>query len=460
MSIRESSYGYWSGDAAFVIVAAVAGIGIGSITRLPSLAAAHGGGMFVLCYAAALVVLAWPLLQAELMLGRWCRRSIVPGFERVALASGARREWRLIGWMMLAAGTMVLAYISVIAGWSLAYVLRSAAGAVSGESTGALQSIFHYLARDPERSLAWHTMFMMMACIVVGHGVREGVERGARYLMMLAGICLAGLLWYTLGNGNVLAALEQVFAPRPGDFGWRGFIEAVNMAFFSATVGFGLMYALGQYVPARSPLPTLSAWVVLIMGAVSVIGGVAITAIVQREEAVSASGLALIFQHVPASLPAGWGGMWPAVLFYGLLACVALASGIALLESLTLHVMEWMRTTRVFAATSSAVLVWLLGIACLLSFNVLSDYQLFGRTVFGWLQWATVTVLAPGAALLLCVFVVRIMPPGLRDEAWGSNARIRHGVWRWLLRFPVRVLLIVILLHGFGVIQALVALWN
>ena len=460
MSIRESSYGYWSGDTAFVIVAAVAGIGIGSITRLPALAGEYGGGVFVLCYLAALLVLGWPLLLAELMLGRWCRRSVVPGFERLALASGAGRGWSVIGWMMLAAGVMVLAYTSVIAGWSLAYVLRSAAGGVSGESPPALLSVFHYLARDPERSLAWHTMFMMMACIVVGHGIRDGVERGARYLMTLAGICLLGLLWFTLGHGDVPGAVERMFLPRPGDFGWRGFLEAVHMAFFSATVGLGVMYAFGHYVPARSPMPALSAWVVLIMGAVSVVGGLAVTAILLPGGNGVGNGLVLIFQSLPAALPSGWGGVWPAVMFYGLLACVALASGIALLESLTLRVMERMRTTRVFAATSSAVFVWLLGIGCLLSFNVLSDWQLFGRTLFGWLQWATVTVLAPSAALLLCVFVVRIMPPGLRDEAWGAGGGALRGLWVWLLRFPARVLLIALLLYGLGLVQAVVKLWN
>ncbi len=81
------------------------------------------------------------------------------------------------------AGFLILSYYSVIAGWALAYVFRGMSGTFSGATAEGISSIFRQLTGDPERLLAWHTLFMVMTMIVVARGVSSGLESAVRYLM-------------------------------------------------------------------------------------------------------------------------------------------------------------------------------------------------------------------------------------------------------------------------------------
>lgn len=460
MAIRESSYGYWSGGTGFVLVAAGAAIGIGNITRLPYLASQYGGGAFVLVFLLAVLVMGWPLLVSEMLLGRWARLDVVGGIGRLAAASGARRGWHLGGWLMLVTAALILSYISVVAGWTLSYTLRSAAGALNGVDGEALRQGFLYLAQDPERSLAWHTMFMVMACVIVGQGVRDGIERAARLLMAGAVVAVLTLLWFAIKRDGIEPALTMVLAFRFGDLGWRGVMEALFQAFYTVGIGAGAMFAISSYLPASVSLPKVAGWVITSTLIFSGLGSLAVFGIILGSGQPPAPGLALIFQALPLALPDGWAGIWPAVLFYGALTAVAMASAVALLESVTLFLMERARTTRVFAATSSAVLIWFLGLGTLLSFNVLEEVHLYGRTFFEWVQWATARLLAPMTALLICVFSARIMPPGLVAEAWGEEPGMSFRAWRALLLYPARIGLIVLLFYCLGVIEAAASLWQ
>ena len=460
MAIRESSYGYWSGGTGFVLVAAGAAIGIGNITRLPYLASQYGGGAFVLVFLLAVVLMGWPLLVSELMLGRWARLDVVGGFARLSMASAARPQWRLGGWLMLATALLILSYISVVAGWSMAYTLRSAAGVIDGLTAEALRQQFLYLAQDPERSLAWHTMFMLMACVVVGHGVRDGIERAARLLMVGAIGAVLVLLWCASEAGGVGPALGMMFSFRIGDLGWRGVMEALFQAFYTVGIGAGAMFALAGYLPSRVSVSGVAAWVIVVTLLFSGIGSVAVFGLILASGQVPTPGLSLIFQALPEALPAGWGGVSAAVMFYGALTAVAMASAIALLEPVALFFMERARTTRVFAATTATILIWFLGLGTLLSFNVLEPFQWYGRTFFEWVQWITARLFAPATALILCVFAARIMPTGLVEEAWGEELGGRYRLWRTLLLYPARIGLIILLFYCLGVLDAAVMLWQ
>src|SRR6185295_9312032 len=182
MAIRESSYGYWGSNRGFLWVAGGAAIGMGNIARLPYLAGEYGGIIFLLAYVLFLAIVSWPLLVAEWMVGRWTREDLILGLGRLTEAAKVSRLWVLIGALSLIAAVLVLSYYSVIAGWSAAYALRAAGGALQHLDREGVQKTFLDLAQDPERSLAWHTIFMVTACIVVAGGVRDGIERTARYI--------------------------------------------------------------------------------------------------------------------------------------------------------------------------------------------------------------------------------------------------------------------------------------
>lgn len=460
MNIRESSHGYWSSSRSFLIVAAGATIGIGNLTRVPYLMGEYGGSAFLLVYVLALLLIAAPLLAAEWMIGRWTRDDLVAGFRRLAEAAHARVAWRLVGGMALAGAVMILSYYSVIAGWSMAYAFRMASGVFSGMGEEAATETFLALARDPERSLSWHTLFMVIVCIVVAHGFREGIERAAVRLMPTAALLVLGLCAYAVSVADPGPALALLLQPDFGRLGWRGVIEAMHQAFFTMSLGIGVMMNLGVYLPVAAPVKRLALTLLLIDLAFSLTAGVALFTIILGAGLQPAPGLAMIFHVLPRSLPATGGGTLFGVAFFVTLFLVTLSSATVLLEPMTRYLIDRLRWTRVFAATSAALGIWYLGLGSLLSFSVIQDAELWDRNFFEWVQYLTASWLAPMTGLLVCVFVVSIMPRQLTRALWGERDRWLYRMWFLALRFPARIGLIVILLYATGLLDWLVGFWT
>src|SRR5256885_1870329 len=108
MRIRESSHGYWSSTRAFIWVAGGAAMGLGGVGRLPFLASQYGGLAFWLVYFVALLILSWPLLTAELIIGRWTREDVVSGFAVLTRAAVAPAVWKHLGVLALASAALIL----------------------------------------------------------------------------------------------------------------------------------------------------------------------------------------------------------------------------------------------------------------------------------------------------------------------------------------------------------------
>ncbi len=458
MEIREPRFGTWQSSRSFVWVAVGACVGLGNLVRLPGLMESYGGLVFLAFYLLAMAVVGLPLLVAEWGLGRWMREEPVSGLAHAAASANARSQWRWLGALMVAAAAVILSYYSVIAGWSLGYVFRAAVGGLAGQGPEALVSTFLTLAREPERGLAWHTIFMVMVCVVVAHGFREGIERIALRIipitMMGALLLLAYLLWRLPLEG--LIAWLQPARPQAG---WLvTALRALQEAFVTLSLGLGVMLTLGSYLPARTPLVRTALTVIVLDLLFSLALGGGLYLLLGAAQVVPARGLGVIFQSLPLALPAGVEGALLGVSFYGLVVVLTLASGVALLEPVTRYAMERWRVTRVFPATCAAVLIWALGVMTLLSFMGETPLRVAGVTVFEALQFMTAQVAAPLGALLFCVFCGRIIPPEMARAAYGGGYGFPD--WYFMFRYPTRVALLILLLQALGVTDALLALWN
>ncbi|HHO68470.1 MAG TPA: sodium-dependent transporter, partial [Gammaproteobacteria bacterium] len=184
MSARRTSiHGSWSSRLAFVLAATGSAVGLGNIWKFPYIAGEHGGGAFVLVYLVCIAIIGIPIMMAEVMLGRRGRQSPINTMRTLAAEAGADPRWAWLGWAGVAGGFLILSYYSVIAGWALAYVFRAGSGMFTGVTADGVASIFNALVTDPERLLAWHTIFMVMTMVVVARGVRSGLEQAVRYMV-------------------------------------------------------------------------------------------------------------------------------------------------------------------------------------------------------------------------------------------------------------------------------------
>ncbi|HUR40821.1 MAG TPA: sodium-dependent transporter [Verrucomicrobiae bacterium] len=459
MAIRESSYGYWRSSGGFVLVAAGTTIGIGNIARLPYLAGEYGGAIFLFAYVFFLAMVAWPLLVAEWLIGRWTREDLISGLGRLAGTARLSRAWSLIGVLALVSAVLVLSYYSVIAGWSLAYGLRAAGGVLNGLDQAGVQSVFFGLAQDPERSLAWHTIFMVVACLIVASGVRDGIERAARYLVPAAFALMFGVFIFAYGSGDTQAAIHHMLTPQWSRFGWRGMMEALHQAFFTLGLGLGAMVAYGTYLPRQAPIARFAVVVVLLDTVFSLVAGAALYAIIFAAGLDPAPGLTVLFQVFPLALSQGAVDGSMAMIVYAVMFLITLVAASALMEPAVRYLVERMRITRAAAAVGCAIGIWFLGLGTLLSFNIMQSVELLDRNFFDWLQWLTGRFALPLVGLMLAL-VVHILPNDLIDELWGDGSRQVQAVWRWMIRFPVRISLMALLLYCVGFIDAMVALWN
>lgn len=460
MNIRESSYGYWSSHRAFAWVAAGAMLGIGNAVRLTYLMSEYGGVLFLGVYLLGIAVVGLPLLLAEWLLGRWMRDDLIAGFRRLTEAANVHRWWTAIGALALLTAVLIFSYYSVIAGWSLAYAFRAASGKFGEISSAGATSIFLELAQDPERSLSWHTLFILTVCIVVCHGFREGVERAARRLVPVAlGIAVL-VCWYGLRHGDASAAIDYFIVPHPEKLGWRGVMEALHHAFFTLGLGMGVMMGLGSYLPVAAPIRRVAVAAVLIDTLFSLFVGMAVMAMVLEAGLQPGAGINLMFQTLPLATPDGLGGSLFAAGVYLMMFIVTLASATAMLEPISRYFMDRQRWTRVFAAACAALVIWFLGLGTLLSFSVVQDLRLLGRNFFEWVQWLTTSWFAPLDGLLICIFVVSIMPRDLVRTVWGESRPWLFNAWYGLLHYPARIGLIAVLMYATGLIDWLASLWG
>ena len=290
--------------------------------------------------------------------------------------------------------------------------------------------------------------------------MREGIEHAARRMVPAAFILAIAICGYALLQGDPQNELSYLFTPSLSKFGWRGALVALHQAFFTLGLGMGVMLALGSYLPADAPLKRMALLVIAMDTVFSLIAGGAIFILIFNAGLQPAPGLALTMEVLPQALPQNLAGALLAAGFYTMMFLITMCSAVTLLEPITRFIQDWQRTTRVFAATTSAMLIWLIGLGSLLSFSVLSGVKLFGLNFFEWVQSLTASWFAPACGLLICIFASRIMPRELALAAFGQRDSVLFNLWANALRYPARIGLIVILIYSTGLLDWLASLWS
>ena len=462
MTIPTNNVARWSSSWVFVLAAAGVATGLGSVWRLPGLTHEYGGGAFLLVYVLAMLSMGLPVLVAQLLLGRGVRADLVRCVRDWAVHSGQHRAWRLMGYLALAGAAIVLSYYSVIAGWSLAYLVRAASGALTGVDAGATRATFLALVGDPEKGLAWHTIFMVATVICVSHGVRRGLERTTLHAFLLAAVALLLMLAGVAFEGHVGEALGAMLRPDFAALGWRGALEAVHQAFFGLSLGVGVMIAFGVYLRDDAPLMGLGLSVLLLNIMFTLLAGVGVGALLAGADMTPSASLQLIFETVPAAAAAAGDG-WTLTLFFTVLLLVALTTTVGLMEPLVIWLRARLGMNRIVAAASTGLVIWLLGLVTLLSFNLLADARLFGLTPFELLSRVSSRLLLPLVGLLTCLFVGRYLPPERLLAVWGKGeggpGNALFSLWHAALRYPARIGMILVLLYAVGLFTLVDRIW-
>jgi NSS family neurotransmitter:Na+ symporter len=450
---REPIHGQWSGRLAFILAATGSAVGLGNIWKFPYIAGENGGGAFVLVYLLCIAVIGIPIMMAEVMLGRRGRRSPINTMRHLAVEENASPHWQWLGWAGVLAGFLILSYYSVIAGWALAYVFRAGSGLFTGLTADGVQSIFSNLVSEPERLLAWHTLFMVMTMIVVARGVRSGLEKAVRLLMPALFVLLVILVGYAWNSGSFEQGVAFLFKPDFSKITADGVLIAMGHAFFTLSLGMGAIMVYGSYLPDRISIAKTSIAVSLMDTLVALMAGMAIFPIVFANDLEPGAGPGLIFQTLPIAFGHMPYGAFFGMLFFVLLVFAAWSSAISLIEPAVAWLVENRSMTRVNASVLAGIATWSFGLLTVFSFNIWSGFKpLADKTLFDLLDYLTANIMLPLGGLLIAVFAAWKMSRESSADELGMGERFWYPLWRILVRYITPVAVTIVFLRAIGII--------
>jgi NSS family neurotransmitter:Na+ symporter len=456
---HRSGEGFWSNGAIFVLAVTGAAVGLGNVWRFPYLVGTNGGGAFFLLYLLCLAGLGVPLLAAEIMLGRRGRGSSVRSIAQTAALEDRWPTWQALGWLGLLACCLLLSTYSVVGGWSIAYVFRAASGMFGDMDMLQTAEVFQQLIRDPERLLAWHTLFLAVTMMIVARGVRWGLEEAVRWFMpMLLGLMLLLAGYTAAASGHSGQAMAFMFLPDFDALSWRALPLALGHAFYTLTLGVGIVLTYASYLDDRVSILRASVVIVAADTLLAVLAGLVVFPVLFGSQLTPSSGPALIFQFLPLAFGQMPNGTWFGTLFFLLLAFAAWTSAMALLEHPVAYLVETRRIDRAHATSYVGVLIWALGVVALLSFSVwdhvrpLRALALFrSSTLFDLFNFVAVNILFPIGGLLTAIFVGWRISPRSAEMELGSGRGFL--VWRFLIRYVTPVAMLIVLADAGGFLR-------
>lgn len=442
---RDSLHGHWSSRMAFILAVTGSAVGLGNIWKFPYIAGQNGGGAFVLVYLVCVIVIGMPVMMSEVLIGRRGRRNPIATMELLGKEEGSSGNWRLVGTLGVLAGILILSYYSVIAGWTLAYVLKSATGVFVGATAEAVGAEFGGFVGNWKTIGFYHTLFMALAIFVVARGVERGLEQAVRFMVPALLVLMLVLLGYSINSGYFGQGVAFMFTPDFDRLTWGSVLAALGQAFFTLSIGMGAIMAYGAYLPEETSITGSSAAVVTADTSIAILAGLAIFPLVFANGLDPADGPGLVFQTLPLAFGQMAGGAFFSTIFFVLLAFAAWTSAIGLMEPAVAWIVEHYNRTRPVATVIIGGLIWAIGFGTVFSFNVLADTTFFAGTLFDNIDYLTSNIMLPLGGLLITIFAGWVMCRNSTSDELGSSGSL-YKAWRLLARFvaPIGILFVLI----------------
>jgi NSS family neurotransmitter:Na+ symporter len=441
----------WSSHYVFLLASIGSTVGLSNIWKFTYLAGANGGGAFVLVYVLSLVILGIPILAAEMMIGKRGGESTVGTFRNLRVRDGLSPHWKYFGWVAMVTVFLILSFYCVIAGWTLDYTITSLSGRLSGLDAAGVAAAYNGLLNDPLRMMISQGAFVGFTVWIVAGGIRQGLERSIRWMMPALFIILLLLVVYGMVVGEFRQAISFLFAPDFTRITPAVVLAAFGQAFFSLGIGVGVMLTYGAYMPKDTNVLRSAAIIAFSDGLVALLAGLAIFPIVFHYDLSPAEGPGLIFLTLPITFGSLPGGGFIGSFFFLLLFIAALTSSISLLESIISHLEEIWKGKRVTISVYAGILLWLIGLLTVYSFNHLSGFAplgmfkpLEGKTIFELIDYFGSNVLMPIGGILMAVIAGWLLPRnGVREEMYHLG-RYEFNAWQLIIRYLAPVALIIL----------------
>lgn len=458
MSIER---GQFSSRLGFILAAAGSAVGLGNLVAFPVMASKNGGAVFLLVYVLFVALVCLPVLMAEIAMGRHTQRNPVGAFTALTRNEPA---WRMAGNLAILTPFMIAVFYTIVTVWVIIYLVRALTG---GLEVLAQPDTFAQVINAP----SLFVYFVVLQFVVFGvllSGVRNGIERQARILMPALFLMLIGLIVFVLTLDNASAGLRYYLVPDFSQFDSAVVNAALNQAFFSLSLGMGIMITYGSYFSRSDNIPGSSRLVATMDTAVAFLAGLLVLPAIfsfnpdTNPEDLSSSSIGMIFSYLPQiflSMQAtvGYAGAsLVAAVFFALVLFAAFTSLVSILEiPISWMIDEW-GFSRVKAVLVQAALVSFFAIFAAMSFGMspfLTDFIPYGgapKSFFDLLADTFSEVILPFVGFLVCIVVsLRWHNGGLSAELAQGDPGYRGSLTERYVNFSLRTFVPVILLFVF-----------
>lgn len=387
--------------SSFGVLVAMAGsaVGLGNLWRFPYLVGTNGGAAFIVIYLAIVFLLAIPIMYAEFVIGRRAQTDVFGAFKKLAPGS----KWGIIGIISIVCCTIILGFYVVVGGWTIDYMVKACMQQFSSANADFTQ-MFASSVQSSYSPLIYMLVFTLLSGGVLLAGVKDGIEKYSKILMPALFIIVVILAIRSVTLPNSGAGVEFMFKPDFSKVTTDTFLDALGQAFFSLSVGFGIIFTYASYVNRKESIIKMSAQTAIADTLFAILAGVAIMPAVFAFGLEPGQGPGLLFVTIPyifSQLPLG---SVLAVLFFFVLFVAAITSSISLLEVVVAYLIEEFKLKRRNAVITVVLVVILIGVFCSLSQGVLSDVKIFGLNIFDLLDYTSANILIPLGAMLIVLF--------------------------------------------------------
>ncbi|QVY62050.1 sodium-dependent transporter [Cytobacillus gottheilii] len=442
----------WTSKIGFILAAAGSAIGLGAIWKFPYIAGTGGGGAFFLVFLLFALLIGYPLLVGEFIVGRKGQDDAISIYKKMAPGS----MWHLLGRVGVLIGILVLSFYSVIGGWIILYLFEALTGGLNGLSMDQYVQLFERIISDPAATLIGQFVFIALTVVVVAKGVQQGIEKVSKILMPVLFVLFLMIVVRSLTLEGAAEGMKFLLIPDFGQLTSESILFALGQAFFTITLGSSVMVTYASYLPKTQNLPRSAFSIIMMNLFVCLLAGLAIFPGVFTFGIEPSAGPPLVFIALPAVFAQMEFGLFFFIAFLILFLFAALTSAFSMIEIAVAVTAKKDPVKRQRYTWMFGLLIFVIGIPSALSYGLMADVKLFDKTVFDLVDYAASNVLMPLGALFTSLFISLKLKKSdlIRAMRQGANVSLPFfHTWYFLLKYAAPAAIVVVFLDVLGVLD-------
>ncbi|MFQ6341991.1 sodium-dependent transporter [Campylobacter sp. VTCC 70190] len=433
----------------FILAVAGSAVGLGNAWKFPTLVGQSGGSAFILLYIILTLGVGFVIFLAELSIGKISEKDPVNAYGK--LAPSNKKAWSCVGFTMIGA-ILIVSFYTLVIGWIVKYVFLSVTGNLPVDLQTSQSQFEIFTSEDFLSQFVCFTLIFLCVFYIVSKGVKNGIERLNVWMMPTLFILLILMLVYATSKDGFVLAAKFLFVPDFSKISTSNVLEALGLAFFSLSLGVGTIITYSASLPDRTNFITSTLNIIFINILIGLLMGLIVFTFIfefgydpnQQGPGLVFISLATLFEKL------GLIGSVLGAAFFISLIFAGITSAVSMIEPFTFYLINTFGMSRKKALILIGVVVYILGMLCILSSLKSTQFEIFGMSFFDLLDSISSKVIMPLGGILAAIFVGFIMKKEALKILFGPYMKgVFFELWYVFLRFISPLAVVIVMVAAF-----------